>query len=198
MKLDVVVGIDEVGRGPLAGPVVIAAYIVPLQQFEYFIELTKGIKDSKKLSQNKRAKWIETLLTVREFFAVIKEQSADEIDEQGISWCLKQCIIDALEEISQKNTISKVYLDGSLYAPLEYEQETIIKGDESHPIISVASIFAKQYRDTKMRELAKEYPKYGFESHVGYGTKQHYAAIEEYGIISTVHRISFLKKILQG
>lgn len=195
MNQKVFVGIDEVGRGPIAGPVVICAYVVEVDRYQEFYNLAQGIKDSKKLSSKKRQEWIEK--TKNSGFSILKEKSASEIDEYGMSFCLKKNIEEALQQIeSQGYEVEKVFLDGSLKAPEKYSQETIIKGDESQPLISMGSIIAKEYRDNRMKELGQKFPEYGFENHMGYGTKQHYQALNEHGILSTIHRLSFLKNVV--
>ncbi|HEY1041252.1 MAG TPA: ribonuclease HII [Candidatus Paceibacterota bacterium] len=195
MTQKVFVGIDEVGRGPIAGSVVICAYVVATSMYQEFCRTAQGINDSKKLSSKKRQAWIEK--TKNSGFSILKEKSAAEIDEYGISYCLTKNIEEALQEIElQGYEIEKVFLDGSLKAPEKYSQETIIKGDESQPLISMASIVAKEYRDDYMKKLGAQFPEYGFEQHMGYGTKHHYSKILENGVISTIHRLSFLAKLL--
>lgn len=195
-----IVGIDEVGRGPIAGPVVVCACAIKegLDIIPYY---PKGLlRDSKKLSEKQRTNILEAAqphVEQQEILFGIGEVSAERIDEIGIVPAIKEAMGHALrvlhnEGVSQE---SFVYLDGSLHAPDIYKQETIIKGDEKIPQISLASIFAKGYRDDLMIELSQKYPGYGFESNVGYGTAAHYKAIEEKGV-THLHRKTFLKNFI--
>ena len=124
--------------------------------------------------------------------------SSLNIDKFGIVKCIQKALDESLKKItSQKElpapfTTLKIFLDGGLHAPKEYvNQETIIRGDELHPVISMASIMAKVTRDAVMTKYAKEYPEYGFEKHSGYGTKAHYEAIKKHGLTS-IHRKTFI------
>jgi ribonuclease HII len=179
------IGIDEVGRGPIAGPVTVCACMISSGIAKKY----KGIKDSKKLLEKKR----------EEIFSIIKDKvqykvtsiSAKEIDKKGISFCIKKALA---KSISIFPTDTQVLLDGGLKAPPEFKkQKTIIKGDEKEVCIALASIIAKVTRDRYMRKMAKKYPIYGFEGHKGYGTRAHYIAIENGGK-SPLHRVSFLQK----
>ncbi len=198
-----VIGIDEVGRGPIAGPLVVCACAVR-HDVDILSLFPKGVlKDSKKLSEKVRieiANKVDGLVEEGSIIYGLGEMTAHQIDTLGLSVAIKTAMQKSLDvlhahDISKE---TKVYLDGSLYAPTEYSnQETIIKGDEKIGQIALASIIAKVYRDTKMRELAKEFPHYGFDSHVGYGTKAHYDAIKSYGVTDH-HRKSFLKTFLKN
>lgn len=190
----IVVGIDEVGRGPLAGPLMLGGV------FGISDDKLEGIRDSKKLSEKKREEWNEKIRELGETF-VIGVSSAD-IDKHGIRPALNAAVADLLahfckvhEECSPQTL--EVFLDGSLYAPAVYTQQTIIRGDEKHPIIAAASIVAKVRRDHEMVKYDKEYPEYGFACHKGYGTKMHIEAIKEYGF-TPIHRKSFCKKIVRA
>lgn len=201
------IGIDEVGRGPVAGPVCVCVSFLRADFEEKFNQVTTGIRDSKKMTEKKRKEWLELFKEWQKegwFDFVIKNKTASAIDRLGISQCLKKCIEEGLKEISEKiepNSEIKIYLDGSLKAPQEFiNQETIIKGDEKIPLISTASIIAKVFRDTYMEKLQKQMqeakmPDYGFDKHKGYGTKTHLEAISKYGL-SKYHRKSFLKNFL--
>ncbi len=191
-----IVGIDEVGRGPLAGPITLCACRVESDfDFSHF----KKIKDSKKLSPQKRRQWFEKISALRADGLVtfaLSSVSAEEIDSKGLSHCVKKAVRNILDELAASPLETEIRLDGSLYAPQEFIfQKTIIKGDEKEPIIAAASIIAKVSRDKMMEDFAREYPLYGFEEHKGYGTAAHKKAIRAYGI-SPIHRKSFLKKIL--
>jgi len=190
-----IVGIDEVGRGPIAGPVTIGVCVVP-NDFDF--SSFKGIRDSKKLSEKKRNEWsgkIHELKNAGLLSFAIASISAAEIDAKGISYCLRQAIQTGLTELGVKPTEVEIRLDGALKAPKEFlNQKTIIRGDEKEPIISAASIIAKVHRDNFMANFRQIYPLYGFEKHKGYGTRLHFKAIKTYGL-TPIHRKTFLKNI---
>lgn len=177
-------GVDEAGRGPLAGPVCAAAVILPehLQ--------IPGLNDSKKLSDKKR----------RDLFPIIKEQAiaygiafatVEEIDEINI---LQATFLAMERAVAQLNGQADFALiDGNREPKLDIESMAVVKGDSRSASIAAASIFAKVTRDDYMEELASQYPQYGFEVHKGYGTRRHYQALEEFGMCPA-HRRSFLKK----
>jgi ribonuclease HII len=176
------VGIDEVGRGPLAGPVVVCAF---LWYGERFPKELKGIKDSKKINEKKREEWYGKILKFKKEgkcdFKVVY-RSAKYIDKWGISKAIKECIKSALTPLPLNPEKVTVLLDGGLKAPKEFlNQETIIKGDTKEFVISAGAIIAKVSRDKLMKKLSKKYPKYGFESHKGYGTVAPPAAVRAVG-----------------
>ena len=190
-----VVGIDEVGRGPLAGPVAVCAFKMPIN----FEEKSFGtIKDSKKLIPEKREEIFKKLQKMKKEKIVdyfVAYESAKRIDKIGISKAIRNCLEKALARLNVKPNECKVLLDGGLKTPEKYKnQKTIIKGDEKERDIAFASIVAKVSRDALMRRLAKKYPKYNFEIHKGYGTKKHCASIIKNGL-SKEHRKSYCKKI---
>ncbi len=209
------VGIDEVGRGPLAGPVAVCAVAVPFDDFrKNSASLAKlfrnesralglSLTDSKKLSEQSRNQWYAILKKGSDAAQIqyaLSYATAIQIDTKGIAVCIKSLVKKNLTLLQSKINFSYddvlVLLDGSLYAPSEYlHQETIIKGDEKEPIISYASIIAKVSRDKHMTNLSKKYPAYAFHAHKGYGTKAHISAIRTHGP-SKEHRMSFLKSIL--
>ncbi|MFC1751677.1 ribonuclease HII [Patescibacteria group bacterium] len=208
-KKFLVVGIDEAGRGPLAGPVTVAAVIAKANsKFEYRnskqipkfkfqnSKLLVGIKDSKKLSAKQRSDWEKIIR--KNFKCSVATVSPQTIDKIGISRATKQAVNRALHQLSRFNLDNlkpcMVFLDGLLKAPKSYNQKTIIKGDEKVPLISAASIIAKTYRDRKMVRFHKVYPQYDFDKHKGYGTKQHFQKIKKYGI-SVHHRNSFIHDV---
>jgi ribonuclease HII len=121
----------------------------------------------------------------------VEFESAETIDREGIATAVRRALWRGVNALAPDAALVKVMLDGSLKAPPEYAQETIINGDELVPLISLASIAAKVSRDRLMLELAKEYPQYGFEKHKGYGTAAHYEALKKYGL-SAIHRRSFI------
>jgi len=188
-----IAGVDEVGRGPLAGPVVAAAVILPKD----FVLL--GINDSKKLSEKKR----------ESFFEIIKEQAVAVgiglidnfvIDEINILEATKLAMEQAVSEASQNliNTqdasIDYLLVDALTLKNVAIRQRNIIKGDENSISIAAASIVAKVTRDRMMLEFHEKYPHYGFDKNKGYGTKAHYEGIANHGICE-IHRRSFLKNV---
>lgn len=191
-----IVGIDEVGRGPIAGPVAVCVFVCEPAFFENTIDIP--LRDSKKLTKKQREKWFDFFKTEKEKgkcnFAV-SYVSAEWIDKVGIVRAIQKALDTSLSKVVDNEDFSSVsiFLDGGLKASKEYmHQETIIKGDELHPVISCASIVAKVSRDTLMRKYAIEFPDYGFENHVGYGTAYHYSAIKKHGL-TVLHRKSFIK-----
>ena len=194
------IGIDEVGRGPVAGPVVVCACAIKqgVDIISFFPK--EKLQDSKKLTEKNRREILEkigNLVNQGDIFFGVGEVSALIIDDIGISPSIKEAMDQALASLHLQGVPQEsfIFLDGSLYAPVEYQQETIIKGDEKVKEISLASIFAKEYRDTIMKNYAKEFPEYSFENHVGYGTKAHYEAILKHGF-TKLHRLSFLRKLV--
>jgi len=188
-----IVGIDEVGRGPLAGPVTICALAV---RAEFDLSFFKGIRDSKKLSEKQRKEWLKKIKDKKvsgELHYFISSVGAEIIDRRGISWAVRRAIKNVIGKLPINPDESEVLLDGSLKAPKNFKnQKTIIRGDEKIPIISASSIVAKVFRDKKMSRLHKRYPQYGFHIHKGYGTSAHYKALKKHGL-SPIHRRSFLK-----
>lgn len=187
-----VLGVDEAGRGPLAGPVSVGAVIVA-EGFDVAKEFP-GVNDSKKLSEKKREALYEMLVArVAQGDArfAVEFESAAVIDAEGIATAVRRALTRAVTSLAPDASLVRVQLDGSLRAPLEYAQETIIGGDALVPLISLASIAAKVERDRLMRKLAEDYPQYGFEIHKGYGTRAHYDALGEHGLCA-IHRRSFI------
>ncbi len=196
-----IVGIDEVGRGPIAGPVAVCAFLVSndfQKEVEEFSKKNKlPIRDSKKLTEKMRDRWYEFLIKSKKEgkcdFSV-SLVSASDIDSHGIVPAIKKALTTSLKKVAIDTSV-KIVLDGGLKAPSEYtNQESFIKGDELYPVISLASIVAKVSRDTLMKKYAKEFSEYGFDNNAGYGTKAHYEAIQKYGL-TTLHRKTFLRKI---
>ena len=179
-------GVDEAGRGPLAGPVYAAAVILPQGL------VIDGLNDSKKLSEKKREQLYDKVIENAVAWSVgVADEK--EIDELNILQATYLAMRRAVEGLS----VSADYalIDGNRLPPLAIDGETVIKGDSLSMSIAAASIIAKVTRDRFMLELDKEYPEYRFAKHKGYGTALHYEMLEKYGI-SKVHRRSFLKKIL--
>lgn len=198
-----IIGVDEVGRGPIAGPLVVCACAVR-EGVDLLALFPKAIlKDSKKLTERQRATIREALyqyVTSGDVIFGIGEVSAPLIDSLGLSASIQKAIQQALNKVVACGVSkeSMVYLDGSLRADETYSnQETIIKGDEKKIEIALASIIAKQYRDALMKKLALAFPEYSFDKHVGYGTKAHYEALSMHGMTKE-HRRSFLKKLLHS
>lgn len=198
-----IVGIDEVGRGPIAGPVAVCAFLSNnnfQKEVEEFSKQNKlPIRDSKKLTEKMRDRWYEFLVKSKKEGKCdfsISLVSASDIDEYGIVPAIKKALSTSLKKVAIDTSV-KIVLDGGLKAPSEYtNQESFIKGDELYPVISLASIVAKVSRDTLMKKYSKEFPEYGFENNAGYGTKTHYEAIQKYGLTS-LHRKSFLKNLVK-
>ncbi len=177
-------GIDEAGRGPLAGPVCAAAVILPER-----LDIP-GLNDSKKLTDKKR----------RELFPIIEEQalaygigwaSQEEIDDINILQATFLAMSRAVEQLNIRPDLALV--DGNRAPTLDLPVETVVKGDSLSASIAAASVLAKVSRDDVMLRMAEEYPGYGFEVHKGYGTKAHYEALRTFGP-SPIHRRTFLKK----
>ena len=178
-----IAGIDEVGRGPLAGPVVCAAVILP-----YDGEIIDGINDSKKVSEKKR-ELLDKLIREKAIAVSVAQIEPDEIDEHNILRATEKCMKAAAEGLSVK---PDVVLVDALVPDLPYKTVGIIKGDAQSYAIGAASIVAKVYRDNLMREYDKIYPEYGFEKNKGYGTKEHIDALKENGFCR-IHRKTFIK-----
>jgi len=191
------VGIDEAGRGPLAGPVAVGVVIAPKN---FNKKLLTGVRDSKKLSHAQREAWFEKLKVWKkegELDYAVALVSAHIIDTKGITFAIKKGMKECLKKVKADSTACEVLLDGSLKAPEEFKhQKTIIKGDDKIPLISLASIAAKVTRDRKMLQMAKVYPKYNFEVHKGYGTAFHRHQIQILGPCE-IHRQSFIQNILK-
>lgn len=193
--MDYIVGIDEAGRGPLAGPVSVGLVKLP-ENFDY--KIFGQLRDSKKLTEKRREEIFEKMKLLKKEGALdftVALISNNTIDASGIVFAIREGISGSIKKLNiELNT--KFLLDGGLSVPKEFKnQQTIIKGDELEPIISLASIAAKVTRDRYVVEKAKEFPEYGFEIHKGYGTLKHRDAIKKYGL-SSFHRKSFCKTFL--
>lgn len=185
--VQVICGVDEAGRGPLAGPVCAAAVILPAN-----IEIP-GLNDSKKLSDKRR----------RELFPIIKEQAiaygiglADngEIDQINILQATFLAMERAIAQLSVKPDLALI--DGNREKDFGIPVQTVVKGDSLSASIAAASILAKVTRDDIMLQMAQQYPEYQFDVHKGYGTKAHYAALAQHGLCA-IHRMTFLKKLYE-
>ncbi len=214
-KHSYIIGIDEVGRGPLAGPVTVTAVAIPYNFTFLHRPLYKRgsggflpLRDSKKLSPKQREEWVKWIKEQKISYAV-SDISPTIIDRINISQAANLAATRCVEKLLFKNpqlTVKncKIFLDGGLHifpAPFpkggkgdlinKIPASTIIKGDELVPAISLASIIAKVHRDNLMVKIHKKYPQYSFDKHKGYGTKLHYQTIKKNGI-SKIHRKSFL------
>ncbi len=182
------IGIDEAGRGPLAGPVAVGVFAVP-DSFDY-AEL-EGIRDSKVLNEQQREAWYQKLTVLPLARHAVRMVGAPHIDKYGITSAIRIALTDALNVLELDATQCEVLLDGGLHAPKEYiHQHTIIRGDATERCISSAAILAKVTRDYYMIKQDALYPMYGFAGHKGYGTRQHRDALREYGLCR-LHRKSF-------
>ena len=188
-----IAGVDEVGRGPLAGPVVAAACI-----FDRDVDIV-GIDDSKKISEKKREQLFDEIKDKALAYG-IGEASCEVIDEINILEATKLAMKKAIEEADKmleskgRDRIQIVIFDAVKINDLKKEQMSVIKGDQTYFSVAAASILAKVTRDNLMKEYDKVYPEYGFASNKGYGTKAHYEGIKKAGI-TEIHRKSFLKNL---
>lgn len=188
-----IAGVDEVGRGPLAGPVVAAACI-----FDRDVDIV-GIDDSKKLSEKKREQFFDEIKDKALAYG-IGEASCEVIDEINILEATKLAMKRAIDEADKmleskgRDRIQIVIFDAVKINDLKKEQISVIKGDQTYFSVAAASILAKVTRDNLMKEYDKVYPEYGFASNKGYGTKAHYEGIKKAGI-TEIHRKSFLKNL---
>ena len=180
-----IAGVDEVGRGPLAGPVVCAAVIMPLEEGE----MIEGVDDSKKVSVKKRERLAE-LIKEKAISYCIFEVDEKKIDEINILQATREGMKNAL--LGLAITPDVVITDGNMTLDIPFPQSSIVHGDALSYSIGAASIIAKVYRDALMDEYAKQYPKYGFERNKGYGTAEHIKGIKEHGLCP-IHRKTFTK-----
>lgn len=184
---EIVCGVDEAGRGPLAGPVYAAAVILPKGH------IIEGVNDSKKLSEKKRDELFDKVIEECAAYSV-GIATEQEIDEINILQATFLAMRRAVEGLNVKPDIALI--DGNKTPGLDIEQRAIVKGDGKSANIAAASIIAKVSRDRYMLEMAEKYPEYQFEKHKGYGTKLHYEMLEKYGV-SPIHRKTFLKKFFE-
>lgn len=192
MQVRYTLGVDEAGRGPLAGPVAVGVVCAP-EAYD-ILATFPGLNDSKKLSEKKREVLFRILqqeLKEGNLQATVCLSSAGMIDDKGIAYAVRHALERGVRRLMPNPKEGKVFLDGSLKAPKEYEQETIIGGDGIVPAIMLASIAAKVTRDRLMQKLDTEYPGYGLAVHKGYGTKAHYEALRALGPCKE-HRNTFL------
>ena len=213
-KIRLIVGIDEVGRGPLAGPVSVGVFMADRETGDWILKniFENKLRDSKKLSAKRREEIYKKLCELKKeksstklkdsrvYFSVISI-SNKVIDKKGINFAIKIGIDKSLNTKHKSNdrfkcVFNEIRLDGLLKAPEKYKnQKTIVKGDEKDVFIACASIVAKVSRDRLMCRLAKKYPKYHLEIHKGYGTLLHRNLIKKFGL-SPLHRKTFCKKYI--
>lgn len=184
-SVQILCGVDEAGRGPLAGPVCAAAVILPKET------VIEGLNDSKKLSEKKREQLYDVICETAVSYA-ISFATVAEIEELNILHATQLAMIRAINELDPIPDLA--IIDGNQAGDIKFPHETVIKGDASCVSIAAASILAKVTRDRFMVEMSEQYPNYHFEKHKGYGTKDHYNALREFGPCP-IHRPSFLKKI---
>lgn len=184
-KVKLIAGMDEVGRGPLAGPVVVACVIMP------YDEMIDGVFDSKKVTKKNRERLYDEIQKKAIAISIWKEEQ-DIIDTVNILNATKLSMKNAFENLTIKPDL---LLIDAVKMNICDNEKSIIKGDATSYAIACASIVAKVYRDRIMEDYSKKYPQYDFENNVGYGTKKHIDAIKKFGI-TPIHRLSFLKNII--
>ena len=183
--VNILCGVDEAGRGPLAGPVCAAAVILPRG-----LEIP-GLNDSKKLSEKRREALYDVIISSAMAYG-IAFADVEEIERLNILHATFLAMNRAIAQLSVRPELALI--DGNRDSDIEVPSRCIVKGDSRCADIAAASILAKVTRDRYMIKMAEQYPQYGFEQHKGYGTKQHYAALREHGA-SPIHRMSFLRKM---
>jgi len=195
-----IVGIDEVGRGPLAGPMTVGVFAIPYDQWKSFNMYARrnGLTDSKKLSERARVAWTDYFKKAKKeqkcIFTTVSV-SPHVLDNQGMTKSAHAAIARALQRLQLPEEQTIVKLDGLLKAPDTFmHQEVIIGGDAKHMAIAAASVTAKVTRDAYMVRQAGRFPEYGFELHKGYGTKKHIMAIRKHGFCP-LHRRTFCRRI---
>lgn len=187
----IVAGVDEVGRGPLAGPIVAVAVVMELD-YKDEKELILRINDSKKVKDELRKELAEIIKEKAISYSIAVKSNKD-IDEKGIAYCNHMVFLEAIENLGVKCDL--VLSDGYKAKYYHGNNEAVIKGDTKSFNIACASIIAKVYRDEIMKEEHKKYPQYGFCKNMGYGTEEHIKSIKKYGI-TDIHRESFLNSII--
>lgn len=185
-----IAGVDEVGRGPLAGPIVACSVILDLNVLDE--DLILYINDSKKIKESKREE-LAGIIKEKAISYHVSVSSNVEIDEKGIAFSNNKVFLESCNSLSIKPDL--VLSDGYLVKNIDVDNKSVIKGDTKSASIAAASIVAKVYRDSLMKEYAKKYPHYDFENNVGYGTSKHIEGLKKYGKCD-IHRSSFLTKLL--
>lgn len=186
-----IVGIDEVGRGPLAGPITVGVVCIPAHHtWRHY----RGLRDSKKLTERMREEWFNKIRSYDDVRISVASISAKTIDAIGIAQAGNRAARHALKKIGVAPHECVVQLDYGLAVEKRWNQRAYVKGDERFPAIALASICAKVTRDAYMKKMARVYPCYKFDIHKGYGTAMHRALIKGNGM-STLHRKSFCKNV---
>lgn len=209
-KKQYILGVDEVGRGPLAGPVTVCVSKIESKNISLLKKEMQHVAhkkypihtDSKKMTEKEREFWYKVLKKMEKnnrvtFFVASKP--AKDIDTKGIAVCIRE-LVDTLVLKATKNIdlhTVELKADRGLKTKLDIQQKDIVKGDEKEFVISIASVYAKVTRDTYMKKIAQKYPEYGFEVHKGYGTEKHRSQIAHIGL-SFEHRKSFCKRFTGG
>lgn len=190
-----IVGVDEAGRGPLAGPVSVGVVAIAVHDLSRIEAELRDVKDSKKLSRQKREGWRARAHALRSAGVMnhtVSLVGVSYINKYGITRAVRAGIERSLARLRVPQEESLILLDGGLRAPRAYKmQQTIVRGDDKEPLIALASILAKVRRDTYMTNLGSKMPQYGFDQHKGYGTAEHMKSIRMHGI-SPVHRTAFV------
>jgi ribonuclease HII len=189
-----VIGVDEVGRGPLAGPVTVGVCAMPiaLNDWKYW----EGLRDSKKLSEKQREEWYARIKRDDRVQFRVAHSTVAVINKKGIVHAIRAAATKAAAALELAPSDAGIMADRGILVSGDWHQEQFTKGDEKIPAIAIASIMAKVTRDRAMVRLAKKYPNYGFEEHKGYGTKAHQQAIRERGPLLDVHRDLFIRGVL--
>ncbi len=199
------IGIDEVGRGCLAGPVVVGGVMI-CEDFD-FSEMKEDLRDSKKMTRLQREKWFEYLKDNNEAICEVCKIKAEEIDKINISASANKAAFKVFQRLIKKaDGEVRVVLDGGLFLKDKENQKGVVSGgvevmtvkkaDNKFKEVMMASVYAKVSRDSHMKRMGRFYPSYGFADHKGYGTKAHIDSIRRFGPIPGFHRKSFLKKII--
>lgn len=187
------IGVDEAGRGPLAGPVAVGLVRVP-EGFD-LADAFPGLNDSKKLTEKRREELfalLEERVRLGDLLYTVQMREAQEIDTRGIAVVIREAVADGLALLcAEEKEYVQVRLDGALRAPSHFVQETIIGGDALEPCIMLASVAAKVVRDRHMKNVHEAYPEYDFAQHKGYGTRRHLELIQEFGPCA-IHRRTFI------
>ena len=197
-----IIGVDEVGRGSLAGPVVVAVVLIPTREKISNRELG-SLRDSKHLTKKQREAWSEYLRSNPHIRFALARVYPRTIERMNISRAANRAALKAFERLMKQERLRvddcRIFLDGGLYLGrrgLYPEAKTVIRGDQKIPAVKIASIIAKVWRDRLMERLSRKYPRYGFHIHKGYGTKAHLRAIRRYGA-SKAHRLTFLRSYVK-
>lgn len=198
-----IIGVDEAGRGPVAGPLSVGLVMMRKKDAENLCTELSTVRDSKKLSPSKREQVIAQARDLEisgHLFSRTVLTDAYRIDSTGVSRCIKESIKEGIEELLEFTGVNPasvfVQLDGALEVPLKIKQQTTIKGDSKIFSIALASIYAKVTRDQVMEQYDIRYPAYGFYNHKGYGTAEHMKMIKQHGPC-LIHRKTYLKKVIK-